>query len=98
MGMRIRRNFAPLTDLKLSTRADMEQIGLLARERILRRTRQGLDYQERPFRPYSAAYGERKRAALGSGGTVDLKVSGGMVDAVTIVALTDTSVTLGFSR
>jgi hypothetical protein len=92
----IKANFGPLADLKLSSRELMKEIGLLARERIVRRTVSGRDERDAAFRPYSPGYAERKAREVGAGG-VDLQLSGGMLNAITIVNLTDDSVTLGFS-
>lgn len=89
----VTRNFAPLASVQLSTRAVMKEVGLLARERILRRTAAGVDERDTAFAPYSKAYA----AAKGSS-RVNLQVSGGMLNAIVITELTDASVTLGFSR
>lgn len=92
----VKANFQPLKDLKLSTREVMREVGLLARERILRRTAAGIDQFDIPFRPYSAAYAKQKALELG-GGRVNLQVSGAMLNAIQIIEVTDTTVTLGFS-
>jgi hypothetical protein len=97
MPVSLTRNFDSLTELALVTRDDMREIGLLARERIVTRTRRGLDAENVPFQPYSAAYGEQKRAALGTS-TVNLTVSGNMLNHLTIVEITDHSVTLGWNQ
>lgn len=98
MPVTLSRNFGSLADLALVAADDMREIGLLARERIIRRTSQGLDADGRAFKPYSAAYAAFKRATLGTGGTVDLTVSGNMLNQLQIVALTDHSVTLGWNQ
>lgn len=89
-------NFGSLKDLKLTTRELMKEIGLLARERIVRRTISGRDEDDQSFEPYSAAYAKRKAEELGGGG-VNLQVSGAMLNAIVITELTDDSVTLGFN-
>src|SRR5262245_20604537 len=89
-------NFGPLKDLQLSSRALMREVGLLARERILRRTAAGRDEHDAAFRPYSPGYAERKAKELGSAG-VNLQVSGAMLNAITISEVTDDSVTLAFN-
>lgn len=92
MSVTIRRNFGPLArDVKFSDRALMREIGLLARERIIRRTLSGKDEGGKAFHPYSPGY----RAAKGSS-KVNLQVSGQMLQAITIVAVDEDSVTLGF--
>lgn len=93
----VSRNFGPLADLKLSTRSLMREVGLLARERIVRRTIAGQDENEASFRAYSPAYAKRKAKEVGAGG-VNLQLSGAMLNAITITDVTDNSVTLGFTR
>lgn len=85
-----------LSEVKLSTQDLMREVGLLARERILRRTASGLDQNESPFQPYSAAYAIQKGVYLGQGG-VNLQVSGAMLGAIIITDVTENKVTLGFS-
>lgn len=98
MGVSVRRNFAPLTDRMLTDTALMREVGLLARERIQRRTLSGRDQHDQPFAPYSAGYAEAKQQALGSTGAVNLQVSGDMLNAIQIVDVTDHSVRLTFIR
>ncbi len=92
MPVVIARNFGPLDEVELTTRELMREVGLRARELILRRTAAGTDAQGRPFTPYSEGYAKRKGTSR-----VDLKLSGAMLNAITIVETTDDSVTLGFS-
>ena len=75
----------------------MREAGLLARERIYRRTVAGRDADNLPFAPYSKAYAELKQAAVGRTG-VTLQLSGAMLNAMTLTEVTPTSVTIGFSR
>lgn len=89
-------NFRPLAELKLTSREVMREVGLLVRERVVRRTIAGLDENEQHFRPYSAAYALLKGKELGSA-RVNLQVSGAMLNAIVITELTDDSVTIGFS-
>jgi hypothetical protein len=96
MSVTVTKNFPPLASEQVTTKAVMREIGLLARERIIRRTISGTDEHGAAFRPYSASYRALKSRELG-GGTVNLQVSGAMLNAITIVDLTDDSVTLGFS-
>lgn len=93
----IKRNFDSLTELDLVTREDMREIGLLARERIVTRTREGLDASLQPFAPYSEAYEAQKQAALGHA-NVDLQVSGNMLNHLGIVDVTENTVTLGWAQ
>ena len=44
-------NFGPLADLEFSTRDLMREVGLLARERIIRRTIAGRDENDNAFQP-----------------------------------------------
>lgn len=96
MGVTVRVNFKPLADFPLSTKELMKEIGLLARERILRRTAAGRDERDQAFRPYSAAYALQKAKELGPGG-VNLQVSGAMLNAIVVTKVTEKSVTLEFS-
>ena len=89
-------NFDPLADLKLTTPQLMREVGLLARERIIRRTLSGQSSDGRAFVPYSAGYREQKQKALGSA-AVNLQVSGRMLQAITVQNVTTDSVTLGFT-
>ncbi len=97
MGVTVRRTFADLGKLadQVVDRALMREVGLLARERIIRRTVSGRDDKGQPFQAYSPGYRERKAKEIG-GGNVNLQVSGAMLNALTIVDVTDRSVTLGF--
>lgn len=97
MPVTVTRNFTALADIKLTNQELMREVGLLARERIVRRTREGLDASGVPFAPYSTGYALLKAAALGPG-RVNLQVSGDMLNSIAITEVTDTSVTLGFTR
>jgi hypothetical protein len=83
-------------DLRFTDRDLMRQIGLLARETIHRRTARGISSDGAPFQRYSLGYAKQKAAQLGGSGTVNLTVSGGMLNALQIVDVDETSVTLGF--
>lgn len=96
MPVVIKRTIPDLSREPLVTRETMREIGLLARERIIRRTIAGKDENGASFRAYSPEYAERKAKELGGGG-VNLQVSGAMLNALTIVDVTDRSVTLGFN-
>ena len=91
------RNFGPLTDLELVSAEDMRELGLLARERIVRRTLSGIDAEGAPFAPYTPGYAKAKAEALGAG-PVNLQVSGNMLNDVQIVDVTDHTVTLGWLK
>jgi hypothetical protein len=97
MAITVTKNFGPLANLELTTKQLMREIGLLARERIIRRTIGGRDQHDQSFRPYSAGYRKAKEAALGAG-PVNLQVSGAMLNAIVLTDITDTSVTLTFNR
>jgi hypothetical protein len=96
VGVTVRANFAPLADFPLSTKDLMREIGLLARERILRRTAAGLDQHDAAFAPYSPGYALQKAKELGSA-RVNLQVSGAMLNAIVVTKVTEKSVTLEFS-
>ena len=93
----VQRNFKTLTDLKLVTRDMMRELGLLARERMITRTLRGQSVDGGGFAPYSEGYAELKRAALGTT-TVNLQVSGNMLNQMGIVDVTENTVTLGWSQ
>lgn len=95
--MPVTRNFTALADIELTTRELMREVGLLTRERIVRRTLAGLDAQNLPFQPYSIGYAIQKAAALGAA-RVNLQVSGDMLNSIVLQDVTETSVTLGFSH
>lgn len=95
MSVTIHRSFAPLTSLALVTREDMEQIGYLARERILRRTKRGVGPNGEPFAAYSEGYAKARAKAGLATEPVALEVSGEMLRAITVVA-GEKIVTLGF--
>ena len=97
MTITIRRNFGPLEQIALTKAPVMREVGLLARERIIARTRRGLSAEGQPFRPYTRAYAAKKQAATGSSAPVNLTLSGGMLDAIVVTDVTDDSVTLAFS-
>lgn len=97
MGVVIRRAFGRLPDLKLTDRETMRAIGELVRERIVRRTLVGQDADGQAFEPYSEGYAKKKTEALGTT-RVDLSVSGEMLGGLTIVAVEDKKVVLGFRR
>lgn len=96
MSVTITRTIPDLTRLSLLTRADMREIGNLARERVIRRTASGLDSSGRNFQAYSPGYAERKGKELGVT-EPNLQVSGAMLNALQIVDVTEDSVTLGFA-
>lgn len=84
-----------LTRMKLSDRKLMREIGLFARQQVIRRTIAGKDEDGGAFRAYSPRYRARKAQELGGGG-VNLQVSGQMLNAIAIVDVDDDSVELGF--
>lgn len=93
--MPVTRNFGPLDKIPLTDKALMREVGLMVRERIVRRTRQGIGV-DGPFQPYSAEYRATKAKELGAG-VVNLTVSGAMLNAITIVRVEDDEVELGFT-
>lgn len=75
---------------------DMREVGLLLRERIVSRTRSGVDVHGSGFRAYSPAYAAQKAAALGAG-PVNITVSGNTLNDITLVETTAKSVSLGWA-
>ena len=97
----IKKSFGSLENMALVTADDMREIGLLAREQIVRRTIAGTDADGAAFQEYSPEYAKAKRQALGTD-RVNLQVSGGMLNDLTIVDVKVTdekaSVTLGWTK
>ena len=95
MGVRVERAFS-VKAIKLTTKADMEAIGRLARERIIRRTLMGQLPNGQPMPPYSPGYA-KQRAKEGLSTKPDLQVSGEMLRSIQVIA-EDTKVTLTFTE
>jgi hypothetical protein len=85
-----------LADTAITNAKLMREVGLLARERILKRTQAGRDEDGAPFKAYSKAYAEQKTKGLGSAAPVNLQVSGRMLQGLTLTDVTENSVTIGF--
>lgn len=98
MAVHVQRNFPPLETVKMTDRALMREVGLLARERIYTRTIKGTDMNGAPFAPYSAGYFNAKLRATGRAIPVNLQLSGGMLNAIAILDVAEDSVTIGFTR
>jgi len=95
MGITVKSTGQRLEAQALSNKGIMREIGLLARERIIRRTLSGKDQKDAAFASYSEGYRKQKQAALGGSGGVNLQASGQMLNAIEIVEVTDDTVTLG---
>jgi len=99
MSARLTKNFGRLADeVDFSSAELMRELGLLARERIIRRTLSGKDEDDRSFQSYSPGYARRKSQELGGGTGVNLQVSGEMLRGITITRLERNLVELGFKR
>jgi len=97
MRFTVTKNFGPMADIEFFTKQDFERIGKMVRDRIIKRTLNGIDEEGRPFTAYSPDYLRLKTAALGAtAGRVNLMLSGQMLEAITIEA-DETGVTLKFS-
>jgi hypothetical protein len=96
MGVTIQRNFGPLADIPLGSVEIMRELGLLARERVIRRTLAGQETEGGPFAAYSEGYRKAKGKALGAVGHPNLFASGRMLGDIEIVDVTETRVELGF--
>jgi hypothetical protein len=95
--MSVTRNFGPLDQIPLTTKAIMREVGLLARERVVRRTRQGQTTEGGRMQPYSPSYAKRKGKELGTT-QPNLTVSGAMLNDIVLQNVQDDEVTLGFSK
>lgn len=98
MGVVIPRRRVPLARITLTSPVLMREVGLLAIRMIQARTRQGRDEHGRAFAPYARTYAERKARELGASGTPDLTVSGDLLNSLQIIEVTDTRVTIGWTR
>lgn len=98
MGVQVRSTMPNLANIKLTDRQIMREVGLLAREKIIRRTISGRDAKGGSFQPYSPSYAAQKSKEGLGGGTVNLQVSGAMLNDLQITEVTDESVTLGWVK
>jgi hypothetical protein len=80
----------------LLTPAHLREVGLFIRERIVSRTRGGQDVRGGGFAAYSPRYAAQKFAELGTS-RVDLTVSGNLLNEITILNVTTSSVSLGWA-
>ncbi len=95
--MSVTRNFGPLDQIPLTTKAIMREVGLMARERVVRRTREGKTTENAVMQAYSPGYAARKANELGSS-KPNLTVSGAMLNDIVLQDVQDDEVTLGFSK
>jgi hypothetical protein len=95
MPLTVQNTIGTLADLELSNKELMREIGLLAREAIVRRTLSGQSSDGTPFAPYSDGYAKAKQQALGSSSPVNLQASGRMLNDIQVTE-TEDSVTLSF--
>ena len=86
MGVLVRNRVGNLRGVVQTTTADMKDLGLLARERILLRTRQGKDADGAKFAPYSPAYAEQRSKEGLSRANVTLELSGQMLNSIQVIA------------
>jgi hypothetical protein len=86
MGVLVRNRVGDLANVARTTREDMQDLGLLARERIILRTRQGRDGNNVPFQPYTQAYADQRAKEGLSRSNVTLELSGGMLNGIKIIA------------
>jgi hypothetical protein len=92
----VSRNFGSLEEFITVAAEDMREIGLMTRERIVRRTLRGIDARGVPFAPYSPDYFATKAKELGSAWPVNLQVSGNMLNHLQVVEVAENRVTLGW--
>ena len=96
--MSVTRNFGRLDHIALTNKPLMRELALLARERIILRTRQGRDADGAPFRPYSPGYAARKRQEVAGPTQPNLTLSGAMLGDISILSVSDDTAELGFNR
>jgi hypothetical protein len=95
MPITVARNFGPLTDAIRTTKEDWYEVGVMARELILQRTRAGKDVNKQAFTPYSQGYATQRRKAGLSRARVSLELSGQMLESIQVDAESN-RVTLSF--
>ncbi len=98
MPVTVRTTGKPFSLRALVTKDAMRQIGFLAVEEIVERTRSGKDRNNRSFARYSPAYRARKQKESGSASPVNLTGWGAgthMLDDIAIVGVTEHSVQVG---
>lgn len=81
VSVTVNRSF-DLGTFEFVTAEDMRELGLLAREQIVRRTIGGTDVHEAPFAPYSEGYAKAKGSTH-----VNLQVSGNMLNDLSITEI-----------
>ena len=86
MGVIIRRTIGNLVNAAQLTRDDFQQVGLLIRENILQRTRQGVDANYQRFAPYSQEYAKARAKEGLTRDAVKLELSGEMLRAIKVDA------------
>ena len=95
MPVMVQRNFGVLADVIRTTKEDWYEVGILARELIIQRTRAGKDINKKAFTPYSQGYATQRRKAGLARVRVNLELSGNMLASIQIHAESD-RVTLSF--
>lgn len=95
MGVMVTRKFEPLTKNVQWEKKDWQLVGEFIRNRIRIRTAKGVDGQNVPFKPYSAAYAKKRLDAGLDTSPVNLTVSSDMLNAITVLA-TESGVTVTF--
>lgn len=79
-----------------SRQALLEKIANFQIGRIKRRTAAGLDVNGNPFAPYSARYAEQRRKSGRETDRVQLRLTSGMMDSITVVSASAQRAVLGF--
>jgi hypothetical protein len=86
MGVLVRNRVGDLASNVRTTTADMKDLGLLARERILARTALGKDFKGNAFQPLSQSYlQQRSKQGLRRART-SLELSGEMLRGIQVIA------------
>lgn len=86
MGVLVRNRVGDLRAGVRVTTADMQALGNLARERIIRRTRQGRDADNQAFAPYSRSYAAARLQEGIARANVTLELSGQMLNSIKVIA------------
>lgn len=86
MGVLVRNRVGDLRAGVRVTTADMQALGNLARTRIIRRTLQGRDGDNKAFAPYSRGYTQARLKEGVAVPNVTLELSGQMLDSIKVIA------------
>lgn len=96
--MKYEINLREIFGTDVQDRALREAIAQTAIDKIVERTRSGTSLRGTAFKGYSKSYQDSHAfKAFGKDGTIDLTLTGDMLDQLTVIESTDAKVALGWS-